>query len=47
MTNLHAIALRESTLALLFDSCLRRTEEFDNVSFALVMTFKYSLNIKL
>jgi hypothetical protein len=47
MTNLHAIALRESTLGLLFDSCLRHTEECDNAYFAIVMIFNYSLNIKL
>jgi hypothetical protein len=47
MSDLHAIALRKSALALLFDSYLRQTEECDNSSFALVMIFKYSLNIKL
>jgi hypothetical protein len=47
MSDLHAVAFRESILPLLFDSCLRHTEEFDNASFALAMIFNYSLNIKL
>jgi hypothetical protein len=46
MSDLHTIALRESTLALLFDSCLRHTEECDNASFALVMIFNFNLNNK-
>jgi hypothetical protein len=47
MTDLHAIMFRECSLALLFGSCLRHTEECDNPSFALVMIFDHSLNIKL